>query len=188
LQLRGLSASLTNGSGGSQGSHPPGFFFQGATSMSLFDQVKEMHEQFNIAGGDYYNPLQDDEKKFRATGIQEELIEYLLAKSATEQLDALIDLIIFAVSLAERHGFQQFDAAFRRVMKTNCEKQLGANSKRGSFEIDLVKPDGWKPANLADLINFRPYRRFAEQRKSSSVDLSKYESPRQTTHWEKTNE
>lgn len=123
--------------------------------MGMYKLVREMHEKFGIAGGDTYTGVTDAEKSFRAAAIHEELVEYLQATSPPDQLDAIVDLVVFAIGLAERHGFSKFEEAFERVLKANMAKELGPNSKRGSYALDLVKPEGWKPANLADLVSHK---------------------------------
>jgi len=51
-----------------------------------------------------------------------------------------------------------FEEAFNRVWQANMQKvpcKSAKESKRG-FKIDLKKPDGWKAANLSDLVsNFK---------------------------------
>ena len=44
------------------------------------------------------------------------------------------------------------DTAFRRVNAANAAKELGPLTKRGSFELDLVKPEGWTAPDLRDLV------------------------------------
>lgn len=40
---------------------------------------------------------------------------------------------------------------YRRVLDANNSKKLGGNSKRGSFAIDLVKPEGWEAPSFKGL-------------------------------------
>ena len=49
-----------------------------------------------------------------------------------------------------------FEEAFERVMIANCQKEIGQNQKRGSFQLDLVKPKGWTAPDLSDLVEDRP--------------------------------
>lgn len=70
-----------------------------------------------------------------------------------EQFDSLIDLTVFAMGTAERQGFP-FNEGFDRVMDANLKKRLATNSeesKRG-FARDIVKPQGWTPPVLLDLV------------------------------------
>lgn len=114
--------------------------------------VKKMHDKFGIN----FNQLphfNEHEKQFRIACLQEELDEYRDATAPEDELDALVDLIVFAFGTVERQGFEKiFDRAFYRVMKANMQKQLGPNNKRGGFSIDLQKPEGWVSPKHHDLI------------------------------------
>ena len=56
--------------------------------------------------------------------------------------------------LQNKLGFSDeiMDTAFRRVNAANAAKELGPLTKRGSFELDLVKPEGWTAPDLRDLV------------------------------------
>lgn len=69
-----------------------------------------------------------------------------------DQFDALLDLAIFTMGTADRQNLP-WDNGFERVMEANMAKELGQNGdKRGGFKRDLVKPEGWRPPILSDLI------------------------------------
>jgi predicted HAD superfamily Cof-like phosphohydrolase len=72
-------------------------------------------------------------------------------ESLEEQFDALIDLSVFTMGTAERQGFP-FEVGFSRVIHKNLDKELGATKHRGGFSRDLVKPEGWTPPVLIDLV------------------------------------
>lgn len=119
---------------------------------SMIRAIAKMHLKFGITSR--HLKWSEDEKDFRLLAMQEELDEYMNAETKEEELDALIDLIVFAMGTAERQGFLEvFEEAFMRVMRANCNKELGTNAKRGNFEIDLVKPEHWKSPILTDLVN-----------------------------------
>lgn len=115
-------------------------------------QIKEMHKKFKITHEEIlFSGL---EKEFRITAMQEELDEYRDANNLEDELDALVDLVVFALGTAERQGILEvFIEAFNRVMFANMQKELGGNAKRGNFQIDLVKPEGWQSPVLSDLID-----------------------------------
>jgi len=108
-----------------------------ALVTNLYDKFELTNTQTKWGG--------DREKLFRVACMTEEITEYLLAKTGPEELDALIDIIIFAFGTIERHGWSEiFHEAFNEVMKANLAKEVGQGKKsRGSFLIDLVKPGGW---------------------------------------------
>ncbi len=117
---------------------------------NMLNRIYQMHRDFGIGGNKGINL---DEKKFRICAMQEELDEYREANSKEEELDALIDLVVFALGTAEREGWLGvFEQGFDRVMDANCAKELGGNAKRGNFKLDLVKPEGWTAPKLDDLI------------------------------------
>lgn len=69
------------------------------------------------------------------------------------QFDSLIDLVYVALGTSHLHG-TNFDAGWERVHTANMSKvrvERPTDSKRGST-FDVVKPKGWLPPNLADLV------------------------------------
>lgn len=111
-----------------------------------------MHEKFKITSEEV--KFSEQEKKFRICAMQEELDEYSNATDSEEEFDALIDLVVFALGTAERQGWLDiFAEGFSRVMIANMQKEIGQNQKRGSFQLDLVKPKDWKAPDHSDLIN-----------------------------------
>ena len=118
----------------------------------MLNKIKQMHEYFGIDS----NTLPEftiEEMDFRIAAMQEELNEYELAENKAEQLDALVDFLVFTLGTAERMGFLDvFEEAYDRVIASNMTKTIGPNQKRGSFALDLVKPENFEPANLDDLV------------------------------------
>lgn len=121
------------------------------SNLSMLSQVAYMHSFFGISGSNK-SEFTPEEKAFRIACMREEIQEYEDSIYAPDQLDALVDLVVFALGTAERKGMLPvFKEAFNRVMVANCNKTLGPNNKRGSFELDLVKPKDWKAPDLKDL-------------------------------------
>lgn len=117
----------------------------------FFKRIKEMHEKFKMTSKDVaFTP---EEKRFRYRCHKEENIEFGIAMTREEELDALVDLFIFTIGTVERMGFEEvFEEAFNRVMDANMKKEPGPNGKRGNFQIDLIKPESWTPPDLSDLV------------------------------------
>ena len=124
--------------------------------MSMFDDIAEFHKKF---GHEYTGPpriLSDLENKFRVLTMYEEWKEYcdaVMDEDKAEMFDALIDLVYFSMGTAYLHGFD-WDTGWRRVHEANMRKvraNSAGDSKRGS-QLDVVKPDGWTPPNLEDLV------------------------------------
>jgi predicted HAD superfamily Cof-like phosphohydrolase len=93
--------------------------------------------------------------------VEVEGAEQDLAKA----LDALVDLEYVCTGSAFMHGWcakspfgedSVFDQAWRRVQAANMQKiraKRPEDSKRGSV-FDVVKPAGWRPPDLSDLVAF----------------------------------
>lgn len=118
---------------------------------NMLKLIGKMHTHFGITSEEVdFSP---DEKTFRITCLREEITEYRDAETKADELDALIDLVVFALGTAERQGMLgSFEEGFERVMAANMAKQVGKNKKRDNFAIDLVKPDGWSAPDLTDLV------------------------------------
>lgn len=113
--------------------------------------IGKMHAHFGITA--YIVPFSLPEKDFRVRCLEEEIKEYHEAETKADELDALVDLVVFALGTAERQGMLGvFEEAFERVMKANMVKQVGKNEKRDNFAIDLIKPEGWTAPDLTDLV------------------------------------
>lgn len=96
------------------------------------------------------------EFQFRVACMAEELSEYTAATTHEDRLDALVDLAVFVVGTALRHGYTKaaWDEAFNRVITANMEKVAGpVTNQRGESTFDLGKPEGWVAPELADIID-----------------------------------
>ncbi len=116
---------------------------------NMLKLIGKMHSHFCIDKIEFSQP----EKDFRVRCLEEEIKEYHEAENKADELDALVDFVVFALGTAERQGMLGvFEEAFERVMKANMAKQVGPNKKRGSFAVDLIKPEGWTAPDLTDLV------------------------------------
>ena len=114
--------------------------------MNPLKLVRAQHEHFNLG---YDGPPRDltiDEKRFRFVCMSEELSEYLIGDSTEDQYDALLDLLVFTLGTMARHGYPLEGIA--AVVDSNLRKEMGPNSKRGGYELDLRKPEGWQSPDL----------------------------------------
>jgi predicted HAD superfamily Cof-like phosphohydrolase len=118
--------------------------------------IANFHMKFEL---EYNGPPRELEEKlsnFRFHFMAEELSEYLKSVNKGDlegQLDALVDLVYVAVGTAYLQGFD-FDEAWRRVHDANMKKVRAktiSDSKRAST-YDVVKPEGWTPPDLSDLV------------------------------------
>jgi predicted HAD superfamily Cof-like phosphohydrolase len=123
---------------------------------NFLDDISKFHEKYELEymEGPRFLPL--DLHTFRTKFMQEELDEYSSARSDSNlagQLDALVDILYVAIGTAYQHGFDLAEA-WRRVHEANMQKvrvQKFQDSTRGSL-FDVVKPPGWVPPNLEDLV------------------------------------
>ncbi len=87
-------------------------------------------------------------KEERVEMMREELQEFIDAKEKWDELDALVDLIWFAVGTAFQSDYP-LATAWERVAKANFAKIPGITKRR--MTVDLVKPPGWQPPDLRSL-------------------------------------
>lgn len=119
----------------------------------MFRDVIAFHRKFGLAyNGEDPTP---EEANLRYNRLHEEMLEFSEACVKNDHegmLDGLVDLVYIALGTAYRMGWN-FEEAWRRVHKANMAKERGTpqSSKYGTG-FDIVKPEGWTPPNLSDLI------------------------------------
>lgn len=153
--------------------------YERPVTKSNFDDVGDFHEKFGLENTTHHDigPRQVDSDLvlFRVKFLMEELLEFCTATGVTVQLneknevilgwdpdakynaadafDALIDLVYVAFGTAHFFGFP-WQAGWRLVQRANISKERAtsaADSKRGSA-LDVIKPSGWTPPNIARLL------------------------------------
>lgn len=119
----------------------------------MFDDIQSFHQKYSL---DYDGPpreLPAELLRLRRRRLWEEVTEYVNADSLEDQFDALIDLVYIALGTAYLHGFD-FPEGWRRVHEANMKKiraERPDQSRHGST-YDIIKPAGWTPPDLSDLI------------------------------------
>lgn len=86
------------------------------------------------------------EKEWLVGVLREEAQELLESTDLVDQVDALIDSIVFAMGGLYRLGLteEQARACFEAVMDANFEKKSGQKKGREVEGVkDAVKPEGW---------------------------------------------
>jgi predicted HAD superfamily Cof-like phosphohydrolase len=81
-----------------------------------------------------------------------ELQEAVAAGDRTEQLDALIDILVVTIGAIHSAGFDG-EGAWKEVMKTNfakIDKKTGKVRKREDGKV--LKPQGWTPPELEQFL------------------------------------
>lgn len=88
--------------------------------------------------------------------LKEELSELAAAKDPADRLDALVDLIYFAMGAIKRlsKNKRAFSEAWKRVHAANMKKVRASKSNPGkrNDKNDAVKPEGWTAPDLSDLV------------------------------------
>jgi predicted HAD superfamily Cof-like phosphohydrolase len=154
----------------------------------LFRDIGRFHEKFNLLPTDDPNhELPHDVLKFRILFMLEELLEYCNSVGASVEkvddhwevtvgrepatfdaekaFDGLIDLVYVALGTAFLHRFP-FNEGWARVQTANMAKvrASGHDDPRSTrkHSADIVKPEGWQPPVLSDLLGQVPRCRCTE--------------------------
>lgn len=143
-------------------------------TFNPLEDIEEFHSKFGL---EYDGPpriLPRPLAEFRVKFMYEEVNEYAAHDEAAytesemmvrdkanytyhleNMLDALVDEMYVLLGTAHMQGFTEaFPEAWRRVHYANMQKvraKSADDSKRNS-PFDVIKPLGWKPASLVDLV------------------------------------
>lgn len=123
----------------------------------LLTDIALFHSTFEVLPEkDEPHELNPELQEFRIKFMQEELDEYIKACEHGDlegQFDALIDLAYVVLGTAFLQALP-FAEGWFRVHQANMRKvraRSDSESKRGT-SYDIIKPEGWQPPVLADLI------------------------------------
>lgn len=122
-------------------------------STNFVKDISDMHVKFGV--NTTVNKF-DKERltaflDFRIGCLQEELDELKHAATADDAVDALIDLIVFAVGTLDVYQVDSVKA-WQRVYDANIVKEVGIKEGRPNpFGLpDLIKPEGWVAPSHVD--------------------------------------
>lgn len=108
-----------------------------------FEDVKSFHKAFNHPVSETPVLITPERAKARYAWLQEEIDEFLEAKTIAEQADAMIDTIYFAVGTMVEMGVTPQEL-FEIVQNANMAK-LWPDGKPHYNEINkVIKPEGWE--------------------------------------------
>lgn len=138
---------------------------------SFYNDLVDFHKKYGLDYTGSMRPLARDVADFRMRcsieeaeeifGANESLLEVQTAdeciNALADLLDGFVDQLYFTLGTLYLHGIQpwQFDEAWKRVHEANMRKVRaqpdGSDSKR-NHGCDVIKPEGWIPADLTDLV------------------------------------
>lgn len=120
------------------------------------DDVREFHEKFDVPMNQKPGPMEASTQEFRLNFMKEELREYeeaIAAGDMEKAFDSLIDLAYVVHGAALIHGFPWAEG-WHRVQAANMAKVAVRNTTgTGRHVTDVVKPEGWTPPDLSDLVD-----------------------------------
>jgi len=93
--------------------------------------------------------LEKERFEFALTALREEVEEFEDASDYLGQVDALVDIVYFAVGRLLEMGVP-FGPAWDEVHRANMGKRRGGKGR--DTEVDAAKPDGWTPPDLTWLL------------------------------------
>lgn len=125
----------------------------------MLQNIAEFHTKFGLDYRGRPRDLPPKLQKFRDDFITEEFLERVRAQGIADKeerdekdLDACVDLVYVVMGYCYLRGWD-FDKAWSRVHERNMKKErVLPNDPRARSEWDVVKPVGWTPASLKDLI------------------------------------
>lgn len=128
---------------------------------TAFEQVGDFLRKFDLPAVDFLFPmgvphiLDDETFLFRLQHMQEELVEMVEAhrtKDLPKFADALGDLLYLVCGTAH-FASVDLDLVFAEIHKANMRKvrDVDGTGKRRS-KIDVVKPPGWQPPNIEQVL------------------------------------
>ena len=112
----------------------------------MFDRVFQFNREIVGIGSRQLKAFSEPEKKWMVGVLREEAAELESSEDLVDQVDALVDSIIFAVGGLSRLGLTSVEAyqCFSAVMAANFEKKAGSKAGRVVEGVaDAVKPTGW---------------------------------------------
>ena len=116
--------------------------------------VAAMHEKYGMFDHAMQLPVEQlkPHLDFRISMLKEEVRELEESSTPEDQVDAIIDLIVFAIGTLDLFGADYY-AAWDQVMDANMNKVPGVKESRPNpFGFpDLLKPEGWKPPDYTNV-------------------------------------
>ena len=122
--------------------------------MSLFDDVREWNEVFDVPIADRLDLIPIDRRALRIDLHMEEMTELHNAMNSgnlVEIADGLADLVWVLLGTALEYGIP-FDQVWEEVRRSNFDKIGPDGEIRRRADGKILKPDTWTPPMIADVL------------------------------------
>lgn len=128
-----------------------------------YDMVKKFHIAFGHPAPDDISEMRIDDRKYRAIWMVEEVVEFTTAKKLVDQVDSMVDLIVFALGTLVEMGVDPQEI-FDEVHRANMSKLWPDGKPRYRDDNKLMKPNGWEPPQkyISKILKARINARFDE--------------------------
>lgn len=128
-----------------------------------YDMVRAFHRAFNLPMRDMPGLLSQERAQRRCAWMREEIEEFLEAGDVSDQADAMIDLIYFALGTMVEMGVRP-EALFEIVHRANMDKLFPDGKPHYNASSKVIKPDGWRdPKPILEEAIARQMKTQAEQ-------------------------
>jgi predicted HAD superfamily Cof-like phosphohydrolase len=117
--------------------------------------LQAMYRHYQFPTNDESGFLPDRVMEDRLGYIHEEvkeLAEAIRNSDLPGVADALVDIAVFCKGTAVMMGLP-WEKLWEEVHRANMSKQPGENDKRPGFANDLVKPEGWIPPRIQEILD-----------------------------------
>lgn len=112
-----------------------------------WNAVREFHIRFNHPCGGTPQKLDSSRAEKRYKWMLEELDEFIEAEDMTEQADAMIDVIYFALGTLVEMGIMP-DELFEIVHAANMDKLWEDGKPHYSVDGKTIKPANWEDPHI----------------------------------------
>ena len=133
------------------------------------EMVREFHQAFDHPAATQPGMLEAQRVRNRASWLQEEVDEFIRSTSLEEQVDAIIDLIYFALGTMVELGVDA-TPVFHLVHRANMTKLWPDGKPRLRGDGKVQKPATWRdPAELVATEIERQARNCRETRETTNT-------------------
>ena len=137
-------------------------------SADWYGMVREFAQAFELGLSNAPTVMDVQERQFRANLLAEEVLEFEEAETLVDQVDAIIDLIYFALGILAGMGVDPI-RPFALVHKANMDKLGPDGTAVYRDDGKLLKPDGWQGPEFALAAELAVQRACAEHGRQRDV-------------------